>query len=280
MNETPQSLNPFEERKKISKGGIEFWLGRELQALLGYATWENFETAIERAVVSCETTGEIAVHHFRAVTKMIKGGKGAQLPRSDYFLDRYACYLIAMNGDPKKPEIAVAQAYFAVQTRRQELSDQQALDDKRREARERVTVANKHLNSAAKAAGVRKFPIFHDKGYRGLYGGLGLSAIKRRKKIPDKSHLLDHAGRAELAANEFRITQTEERLKREKVKSELKAWETHYEVGQEVRKAIQKIGGVLPEALPAEENIKTLGRKKKLPLPIRQPLPPPSPIGS
>lgn len=263
MTPTPEQSGPFENKKKITKNGQEYWMGRDLQELLGYATWENFYQSIERATLSCQTTGVNPLNHFRETTKMIEGGKGAKLPRVDCFLTRYACYLIAMNGEPSKPEIAVAQAYFVVQTRRQEVSDQQALLEQRLDLRERVANSNKHLSSAAKEAGVQSagFGIFHDAGYKGLYGR-SLSEIKKMKKLPPKADLLDHAGRAELAANEFRITQTEQRLKKESIRGQQKACDTHMEVGKEVRRAIQKIGGKLPEHLPAEESIKKLAKLK------------------
>jgi DNA-damage-inducible protein D len=193
---------------------------------------------------------------------MVTVGSGALREREDCYLTRYACYLVAMNGNSQKPEIASAQTYFAVQTRRQELADLSLNDEKRMELRDRVTEAVKHLNSAAKSAGVINYGFFHDAGYRGLYG-MGLQQIKLQKRISQKEHLFDRAGREELAANEFRLTQTEGRLKREQIRSGEKAQIIHHEVGNEVRQAIKKIGGTLPEKLPAEPSIKILSKQKK-----------------
>jgi DNA-damage-inducible protein D len=248
--------------KNVSKGGIEYWRGRDIQSVLGYATWENFEGVIKRAKVSCESTGEDSINHFRDTTKMVVVGSGAEVKVRDCFLDRYACYLIAMSGDTSKPEIGIAQAYFAVRTRLSELEDALSDDEKRILLRDRVKDANKYLNMAAKKAGVQNYGLFHDAGYRGLYG-LTNADIKRRKGIPKNEDLLDCAGRVELAANEFRITQAEDRLTKQKIQGEKAAAFTHHQVGQEVRNSIKKIGGTMPENLPAEVPIKKLKAARK-----------------
>ena len=244
--------------KRTTNKGVEFWLARELQELLGYSKWDNFKGAIERAKMACASVGDELCHHFADTSNMMALGKGAERKIDDVALTRYACYLIAMNGDPSKPEIAAAQTYFAIQTRKQELSDQQTESQKRLMLRDRVKDANKHLSGAAKEAEVQHWGLFQDAGYRGLYGGLGLNQLKEKKGIPSKEDLLDCVGRAELAANEFRITQTEQQLSRKQIKGDRAARETHREVAQEVRNTIKKIGGTMPEELPRESSIKKL----------------------
>jgi DNA-damage-inducible protein D len=255
--------------KRFSKNGGEYWMARDIQVILGYEKWDNFRNVIQKAREGCVSAGMNHAYHFLDTGKVITAGKGAQLQKEDCFLTRYACYLIAMNGDAAKPEIAFAQTYFAVQTRRQELSDLSLNDEKRLELRDRVREAVKHLNSAASRAGVVNYAFFHDAGYRGLYG-MGLQAIKVKKGIPPKEELMDRAGRAELAANEFRYTQTEERLKREKTKDANRAETAHNEVGRKVRQAIRDIGGTLPENLAAEPSLKKLSQKIKKSLPPAQ----------
>jgi DNA-damage-inducible protein D len=213
-------------------------------------------------MMACESAGVNSDQHFRNTAKAIASGNGALVQRGDYYLSRYACYLIAMNGDTSKPEIGLAQTYFAIQTRRQEIEDKLTDEEKRLQLRERVKHANKHLNSAAKQAGVQRFGLFHDAGYKGLYS-MGKTAIKIRKGISPNDELLDCAGRTELAANEFRITQTEERLRLNKLRGETTAMNTHYAVGMEVRNSIKRIGGTMPEDLPAEPNIKKLAHRNK-----------------
>lgn len=255
-------VKELDSLKNRTGDGAEFWYGRSLMERLGYARWENFVEVIGKAEKACESAGVDPSNHFLSVTKEVSVGSGAMAPREDYILSRYACYLTAMNGDVRKPEIALAQSYFAIQARRQELADQNEALEKRLELRDRVKSAVKGLNSAAKQAGVQNYGVFHDAGYRGLYG-IGLRDIKKRKNIPDKDELFDRAGRAELAANEFRITQAEEKLRKENIKGERSATDAHHRVGQEVRAAIQRIGGTMPEKLPAEESIKQIERKQK-----------------
>lgn len=255
-------INKLEQIKKVSKNGGHYWMGREIQQVLGYDKWDKFENVINKAIMACESSGEYPDKHFLQTGKMVSIGSGAQRSLKDYYLTRYGCYLVAMNGDTGKPEIGYAQTYFAVQTRKQEVQDQLTADQRRILLRERVKDANKSLNSTAKKSGVQKFGVFQDSGYQGLYE-MGLADIKKKKGILEKEHLLDRAGRTELAANEFRITQTEDKLIRDNVASEKHAINTHREVGKEVRKTIDKLGGIMPENLPPEEPIKKLMSKYK-----------------
>jgi len=255
----------FESTKRIAPNGEDYWMGRNLQVALGYTNWQNFDGVIRKAVVACKEAGTNPQYHFIEVNKVIEAGKGAKGERGDWYLTRYACYLVAMNGDSAKYEIAIAQSYFAVQTRRQELADAEAVDpDLARIAlRERVQSNNRTLAGVAKDVGVQRYGIFNDAGYRGLYS-MGIKEIKLKKGIPLKESVLDFSGRAELAVHDFRITQTEAKLKRENVRGEAQAIAVHRKVGEEVRGAIRRVGGVLPEHLPKEEHIKKLisARKK------------------
>lgn len=247
-------------KKREAPNGEDYWMARDLQQVLGYTDWRNFQAVIEKAKIACDGSGVQSAYHFVDTNKVIEAGKGAKLERADCYLTRYACYLIAMNGESSKPEVATAQTYFAVQTRRQELSDQ----EKRIALRDRVRKGNKLLAGTARGAGVKRFALFNDAGYQGLYG-MGLAEIKLRKRIPSKEDLLDCAGRAELAANEFRVTQAQQKLEREGIRGEGPAIYAHRIVGSEVREAIKRIGGTMPEDLPTEEPIKKLiaAQKKK-----------------
>ena len=255
----------FERLKKANAHGAEYWSARDLQPLLGYSQWRRFEQAIERAISSCQQSGNSPENHFAGAGKMVDLGKGGQRDVDDYHLSRFACYLIAQNGDPRKPEIALAQKYFALQTRRQELSDQAAADQERLELRKQTSEEFKALSGAAQDAGVqsRMFGVFHDAGYKGMYGGLGRDAIKQRKAIPDKDNLLDRMNATELAANQFRMTQTRDKLARDHVQGQAQAIQTHEQVGREVRQAIQRIGGALPENIPPAEHIKAVEKRLK-----------------
>ncbi len=250
----------FNSIKQINPYEIEYWSARDLAPLLGYNKWQNFEVAIERAIIACEQVGQIVTDHFTLVSKMVDVGSGAQRPIKDYLLSRFACYSIAQNGDPRKKEIAAAQAYFIISTRENELTHLLLEQEKRVQLRVRVSENNRKLAQAAAQAGVLSpsFGLFQDAGYKGLYGDLGVADIKERKQIDQREELLDRMGRAELAANDFRITQTEERLRREGAIGQEKAIETHHEVGKTVRKAIEEIGGTMPENLPSEQSIKPL----------------------
>ena len=259
------SKNSFESLKRMNDHGAEYWSARDLQSLLGYSQWRRFEDAIKRAKVSCEQSGNPSDHHFAGAGKMVEIGSSSVRSLDDFHLSRFACYLIAQNGDPRKPEIAQAQKYFAVQTRRQEMSDQLAADVERLELRRQTSEEFKALSGAAQQAGVqsRMFGVFHDAGYKGLYGGLGNDAIKTRKRIPVKEHLMDRMNATELAANQFRMTQTRDKLAREGVHTQAQAIQTHEKVGTEVRDAIKRIGGALPENIPPAEHIKLVEKRLK-----------------
>ncbi len=259
----------FEALKKTNQHGAEYWSARDLQPLLGYRQWRRFEQAIERAVTSCRQSGNDPDHHFAGAGKMVDLGSGSSREVADYHLSRFACYLIAQNGDPRKPEIALAQKYFAVQARRQELSDELAADIERLELRKHTGGEFKALSGAAQQAGVQNkmFGVFHDAGYKGLYGGLGRDAIKTRKGIPEKENLMDRMNPTELAANQFRMTQTRDKLARERIHDDQQAIRTHEQVGKEVRDAIKRIGGDLPEKIPAAEHIKEVEKRIKTAVP-------------
>ncbi len=259
----------FEELKLTNEHGAEYWSARDLQPLLGYTQWRRFEQAIKRAMTSCETSGNSPANHFAGAGKMVNLGSGSQREVDDYQLSRFACYLIAQNGDPRKPEIAQAQKYFAVQARRQEQSDQAAADMERLEHRKQTAEEFKALSGAAQDAGVQSkmFGVFHDAGYKGLYGGLGRDSIKQRKAIPEKDNLLDRMNATELAANQFRMTQTRDKLARDRVGNQAHAIQTHEQVGKEVRDAIKRIGGTLPENIPPAEHIKEVEKRVKTAIP-------------
>ena len=254
----------FEALRLANEHGAEYWSARDLQTLLGYSQWRRFEDAVKRAITSCDSSGNDPDHHFARAGKPITGGKGAVQLVEDYHLSRFACYLIAQNGDPRKPEIAQAQKYFAIQARRQELSDQATADMERLELRKQTSEEFKALSGAAQDAGVQSkmFGVFHDAGYKGLYG-IGSAAIKARKAIPEKDNLLDRMNATELAANQFRMTQTRDKLARDGIHHQAQAIQTHEQVGKEVRDAIKRIGGTLPEQIPPAEHIKEVEKRLK-----------------
>ena len=255
----------FEDLKKVNEHGAEYWSARELQPLLGYTQWRRFEDAIKRAITSCKQSGNEQSYHFAGAGKPIAGGKGAVQLVNDYNLSRFACYLIAQNGDPRKPEIANAQKYFAIQTRKQEITEAIAADVERLELRKQTAEEFKALSGAARDAGVhdKMFGVFHDAGYKGMYGGMGRDAIKKHKKIPEKENLMDRMDTTELAANQFRMTQARDKFARERVKDQQTAIRTHESVGKEVREAIKRIGGTPPEELPPAEHIKLVEKRIK-----------------
>ena len=259
--------NDFESIRHIDEEGREFWYARELQKVLQYNKWDNFEKIIIKAKNACKNTGVTVFDHFTDVGKMVKIGSGAEREQKDLKLSRYACYLIAQNGDSRKKVIALAQTYFAVQTRKQEISEREysmlTENEKRFYQRDIARKGNYSLNQAAKEAGVKNFDKFHNAGYKGLYNGETADDIAKRKGLRYREDILDNMGIEELAANIFRISQTEAKLKRDNIKGEKKANKTHYEVGRKVRKAIEDIGGTMPEDLPTpKKSLKQLEKEK------------------
>ena len=264
----------FEDIKHINEDGQEFWYARELQHVLEYAQWRYMKETVERARLACENSGLNPDDHFAEVRKMVPIGSGAERAVEDYMLSRFACYLVVMNGDPRKEVIAVGQAYFAVKTRQQELIEkyeEMSEDQKRLAIRNEMKRHNIALADAAHDAGViepKDYAIFQNKGYQGLYGGLGVKEIHARKGLKKSQKILDHMGSTELAANLFRATQTEEKLRRENIQGKAAANQAHYDVGRKVRQTIQELGGTMPEDLPTpEKSVKQIEReveRKKL----------------
>ena len=246
MEEINRNNKKFEDIKHIDENENEFWYARELQKVLNYSEWRKFEGVIKRAKTSCENSGIDSSDHFVSIDKMVQIGSGATRKQQDYELTRYACYLIAQNGDSRKKVIALAQTYFAVQTRKQEINEKEysmlTEDEKRFYQRNLTRKGNYSLNQTAKNAGVKNFDKFHNSGYKGLYNGETADDIAKRKGLRYREDILDNMGSEELAANLFRITQTESRLKRDKVDTEKKACDTHNKIGKIVRNAIKEAG--------------------------------------
>jgi DNA-damage-inducible protein D len=258
--------SPFERIKRTNDSGIEFWSSREFAAVLDYGDYRNFEAVVEKARLACFNSGNRIEDHFVDVTDMIGIGKGGQRPVKTVLLSRYACYLAIQNADPRKAIVAQGQTYFAIQTRRQELSDAGTEEAKRLLLREEIRRHNTQLADAARQAGVVQpidYAIFQNHGYMGLYGGLKQEDIHRRKGLKRSQKILDHMGSTELAANLFRATQAEEKLRRERVKGKEAANRTHREVGAKVRKTIQELGGTMPEDLPTVGSVKKLQAKQR-----------------
>lgn len=264
----------FENIKHINDSDQEFWYARELQEVLEYTEWRNFSKTIDKAKTSCIASGNEISDHFVDINKVVSIGSGAGREIEDLILSRYACYLIVMNGDPRKEVVALGQTYFAVKTRQQELIEnynELSENQKRLAIRNEMIAHNKSLAEAAQMAGViepKDYAIFQNKGYQGLYGGLGVKEIHERKGLKKSQKILDHMGSTELAANLFRATQTDEKLRRENIKGKQNANRTHYEVGKKVRQTIKELGGTMPEDLPVpEKSIAQIEReqeKKKL----------------
>lgn len=262
----------FESIKHVNEYGQEYWDARELQPVLEYRQWRQFSDVIEKAKSACDTSKIRVSDHFADVRKIVKAGATSK-PIEDYRLSRYACYLIAMNGDPRKEAIALAQTYFAVKTRQQELIehfDDLTEEEKRLATRQEMKKHNKSLADAAHAAGVitnRDYAVFQDSGYKGLYNGETAQMIHDRKGLKPSQRILDHMGSTELAANLFRATQAEEKLRRDHVQGKVNANRTHFVVGKKVRQTIKELGGTMPEDLPTpDKSIQQLERaqKKKL----------------
>ncbi len=262
----------FEGVRQIDEEGNEYWFARDLAPLLDYQDWRNFMQVVEKASLACRKSERVVEDHFGDVTKMVGIGSGAQREIADVRLSRYACYLIVQNGDPSKPVIANGQTYFAMQTRRQELNDSEKFaqlseNEKRLAIRNELAEHNKYLAAAAKDAGVESsldYAIFQDHGYKGLYGGIGAKDIHARKGLKKSQKILDHMGSTELAANLFRATQAEEKLKRDNVHNKQHANQAHFAVGQKVRETIKELGGTMLESLPTpDQSVKQVESTKK-----------------
>ena len=258
----------FESIKHLDDYGHEYWYGRELMKVLNYSKWSNFELVIEKAKSACELSKYVVEEHFADVGKTINMPKNAFKTIQDYKLSRYACYLIAQNGDSRKRVVALAQTYFAVQTRKQEINEKEysllTEDEKRLYNRNLTRKGNYSLNQTAKEAGVKNFDKFHNAGYRGLYNGETADDIAKRKGLRYREDILDNMGSEELIANLFRISQTEQKLKRENIKTELEANDTHYAVGAKIRETIKELGGTMPEEMPTpEKSLKVIEKEWK-----------------
>lgn len=268
ITKTPPTGNdsPFELIKRTNAAGNEYWSSREFSQILGYSDYRNFEQVIKKAKAACFNSGHRIDDHFVDITEMIEIGKGGQRPVHSVFMSRYACYLIIQNADPGKEIVALGQTYFAVQTRRQEISEHEIEDKRRLLLRQEMKTHNVRLAGAAKDAGIVKasdYAIFQNHGYMGLYGGLTSGDIHHRKGLKKGQQILDYMGSSELAANLFRATQTEEKLRRENIRGKEKANRTHHQVGAKIRQTIKELGGTMPENLPVAEDIKRLDTKHK-----------------
>ena len=246
MKKIDKNNKTFEDIKHIDENGVEFWFARELMNVLSYKDWRYFDAVIEKAKIACKNSELTDIDHFVVDNKMVEIGSGAKREQKDYKLTRYACYLIAQNANPRLKIVALAQTYFAVQTRKQEITEKEYTmlteDEKRFYQRDLTRKGNYSLNQTAKKAGVKNFDKFHNSGYKGLYNGETADDIAKRKGLRYREDILDNMGSEELAANLFRITQTESRLKRDKIDTEKKACDTHNKIGKIVRKAIKQAG--------------------------------------
>ncbi len=266
----------FEQIKHLDEFNYEYWYARDLMTVLGYTKWENFHKVIKRAMVACEASKNNVLDHFPEVRKVVQIGSNAKRETIDYKLSRYACYLIVQNANPKKEAVALGQTYFAVQTRKMEITEEEfkklTEDEKRLYMRINVRNKNKYLFMTAEKAGVKNFGKFNDYGYTGLYGGETAKMIADRKGIDSsKEEILDYMGSTELAANLFRITQTDEVLKNNKVDNEQTACDTHHNVGKAIRKTIVEIGGTTPEKLPTpNKSIKEIENEELLKIPLKK----------
>jgi DNA-damage-inducible protein D len=263
-------ISPFESIRRVNEEGLEYWSARDLAKILGYARWDKFRSSIQKAEIACENSGQLIQNHFSHVGNMVDIGSGARREIEDVHLSRYACYLVIQNADPSKEIVALGQTYFAIQTHRQEQADElTALSENQRRLylRGQLTDHNRQLAEAASQAGVIKpldFAIFQDHGYMGLYGGLRAKEIHIQKGLKKSQQILDYMGSTELAANLFRATQTEEKIRREGINSKEKANRTHFEVGRKVRQTIEELGGTMPEDLPTpKESIQQIQQQEQ-----------------
>ncbi len=269
MNElTNYNESVFENIKHIDENGIEYWEARELQKVLEYKEWRKFEGVINKAKQACDTSKFNVSEHFVGADKTIKMPKGAKKIICDYKLSRYACYLIVQNADSRKKVIALGQTYFAIQTRKQEISELEyenlTEDEKRFYQRSKVRKENYSLNQTAKKAGVKNFDKFHNAGYKGLYNGETADDISKRKGLRYREDILDNMGSDELAANLFRISLTNQKINNEKIKGETPACDAHYEVGDAIRTTIKQVGGTLPEEMSVpDKSLKELVKKEE-----------------
>lgn len=258
----------FEKIKRENEYKSAFWSARELARTLGYSEYRHFLPVIEKAKEACAKSSQPTQDHFEDILDMIELGKTASRKIEDVRLSRYACYLIMQNADPSKEIVALGQTYFAIQTRRQEIQDQLIEDQKRVVLREEITAHNKHLAQTASRAGVQNYGVFTNYGYMGLYGGLNSQQIHNRKKLKQNQRILDHMVSEELAANLFRATQADAKLRRENTQGEAMANQAHFEVGKKVRQTIKELGGTMPENLPVPDDVKKAkSRMKKISTP-------------
>lgn len=264
----------FEKIKHIDENGVEFWYSRDLQSVLEYKQWKNFIKVVDKAKEACLNSGLNIIDHFISINKNITLANNATRKIEDIKLTRYACYLIVQNSDPRKSIVALGQTYFSIQTRKQELAeelqenfDSLSEEQKRLAIRKDLKEHNKHLVNAASDAGVKTaidYARFQNFGYKGLYGGLDAKGIHTKKGLEKNQKILDHMGSTELAANLFRATQTEDKLRREEIKGKENANNTHFEVGKVVRNTIKELGGTMPEDLPTPtKSIKELEKEEK-----------------
>ncbi len=268
MNKLENNNNIFESIKHIDEYGNEYWYARELCTALKYSEYRKFIPVLQKAIISCKNSGQNVNNHFAHMAEMVNIGSKAKREISDFKLSRYACYLIAQNGDSRKKVIALAQTYFAIQTRKMELAEKEysalSEDERRIYQRSLTKKGNYSLNQVASLIGVKNFDLFHNFGYRGLYNGETANDIAKRKNLRYREDILDNMGSEELADNLFRIVQTESKLKREKIKGEKNANLVHYNIGKIVREAIKKTGGTMPELLPTpKKSIKELEKERK-----------------
>ena len=263
------NIETFDSIKHIDENGCEYWYARELQKVLDYKEWRKFKGVIEKAINACDNSNNYTNNHFVGADKMVEIGSGALRKQKDYKLSRYACYLIAQNGDSRKKVVALAQTYFAVQTRKQELFEKEynnlTEDEKRFYQRSLTKKGNYSLNQTAKRAGVKNFDKFHNYGYKGLYNGETADDIFKRKGLRYREDILDNMGSDELIANLFRISQTEQKLKNDNIKGEGNANNTHYNMGRDIRNFIRKQGGTMPEDLKTpDKSLKELEKENRL----------------